>query len=173
MLRSRDARLGFLLIVAGITLLLTMLGLLPGAIFLMIFGLSFCGVYGILGGRNSYGNIGFLIPGLVLLSVASYALLNDVILPQELDPGFFFLLLSGAFLAVFLIHTRVFRTADHGSRYWPLYPCIGLSLLGAAVLTKDYVSFSWAFLQLINYLWVAALLAAGLWLVFRSRSNRA
>ena len=165
MMRSTKRRLGGLMILVGITLLLTMLDYLPGAVFLVTFGLAFCGVYRILGGRRAYENVGFLIPGLVLLSVGSYGLLSEIIAPQWVGPGFFFLFLGAAFLGVFFVHTRTFRTADHGARYWPTYPAAGLTLFSAAILTQESLSWSWVSFQMINYLWVAVLMVVGLWLI--------
>ncbi len=160
MLESTRGKLGALMILVGITLLLTML-YLSGSLFLVTLGLAFCGVYWILGGRKSYGNLGFLIPGLVLLSIGLYALLDEVTGAEGVEAGVFFLLLAAAFLGVFAIHTRRFR--NHGPRYWPLFPAAGLTLFGTAIMSHQH--FGWVSLELLNYLWVAVLIGAGLWLI--------
>ncbi len=167
MMQSRERQLGVLMVLVGLALLLAVLGYLPGAAFLMIFGLGFCAVYGILGGRNSYGNVGFLIPGLILLAVGSFAGLDELV--ADINPAYFFLFLAAAFLGVALIHTLSFRGADPGERHWPLYPAAGLVLLGTVILAQDSLGVSWAALDAINYLWVIALIGAGLWLTLRPR----
>ncbi|MFO7942457.1 MAG: hypothetical protein R6U92_07445 [Bacillota bacterium] len=163
---SRSRRIiGILLLVAGVALLLSMLGYLPGAAFLLILGGGFCGVYAAVGGRRSYGNVGFLIPGLVLLAVGSFAVLEETLTANSPNPGYFFALLATAFLGVALVHTRAFRQADHGERNWPLYPAAGLTLLGVLLALEESIGVSLAFLQMLNYLWIAALIGVGLWLV--------
>jgi len=70
-----------------------------------------------------------------------------------------------SFLAVFLVHTYWFRSLDHGERFWPVYPAAGLLLLAGII------SFSgqWAeHLNLLNYLWIVALIAVGGWMVYSS-----
>ena len=61
--------MGFLLIALGVLALAGQLGFLEGVGILYILSLAFLGLYVFVGGRSQYGNVGWLIPGLVLLAV--------------------------------------------------------------------------------------------------------
>ena len=165
---NKSVKGGIILIIAGIILLLSQVGVISGQVFLFILSLGFIATYALLGGRKEYGNIGFLIPGTVLLAVALFASMSSFAENGNLNPGFFFLGLSLSFLAVFLVHTISFKEADHGGRYWPLYPAGGLLIVALLI----QFSGKWAtYLSWINYLWVAALIIFGIWLIYKSFSQ--
>ncbi len=156
---------GILLIVVGVFLLLNQLGLIMGQTFLFLLASGFIAVYFLLGGRKEYGNVGFLIPGVILLSIASFASLSDRV--DELSPVFFFLGLSLSFFIVFALHTYWFKNLDNGDRFWPVYPAGGLLLLAGIIglgLSGRFVES----LGLLNYFWVIVLIGIGAWLVFSS-----
>jgi hypothetical protein len=164
---SKSVKGGILLIIAGVFLLLNQLGVIPGQAFLFLLALGFIAAYVLLGARKEYGNVGFLIPGTVLLSIATYAALSGPAGVEGLSPAYFFLGLSLSFLAVFLVHTYWFKDKDHGDRFWPVYPAGGLLLLAGIVslgTTGRWVEH----LGLLNYLWIIALIAVGAWLIVKS-----
>ena len=162
---SKSLKGGVLLIIAGVFLLLNQVGVIPGQAFMFLLALGFVAAYVLLGARKEYGNVGFLIPGTVLLAIAVYSAIEQAPGFENLSPAFFFLGLSLSFWAVFLVHTYWFRTADHGGRFWPVYPAAGLLLLSGIISLADQ---GIGYLYLINYIWVIALVAVGVWLVYSS-----
>lgn len=164
---TRNFKTGIILIAAGIVILLSQFGLIPGLSFLFLLGFGFITSYIILGGRKEYSYVGFLIPGVILLAVATFAALEEGAGPEGVNPGFFFMLLGLSFLAVFLVHTYWFKEPDQGNRFWPLFPAGGLLLFG--IFISVATSEKWMeYLGLINYLWVVALIAVGVWLIISS-----
>lgn len=166
---TKAAKGGILLLAAGVALLLIQLDLIPGDYFLLILGALFCLAYALFGGRKEYGNIGFLIPGTILLAIGGYAALDSGLALGVLVPGSFFYGLGLSFLAVFLVHTFWFREEDHGKRFWPVYPAGGL-ILFAVLLTVFREGWHLPG-ELFNYLWIAALFVAGLWLLLFRRKK--
>lgn len=160
---SKSFKGGVLLIIAGVFLLLNQVGIIPGQAFLFLLALGFIATYVLLGARKEYGNVGFLIPGAVLLSIATFTAIQEQPVYEDISPAFFFLGLSLSFLAVFLVHTYWFKSMDHGERFWPVYPAAGLLLLFIIISFSE----QWTeHLDLLNYIWIIALIAVGGWLVY-------
>jgi len=153
-----NARLGIILIIAGIVLLLSQLGLFPGPSILYLISLVFFAIYAYRGATKHYGNIGFLIPATVILAVAIYASYDN------LHPAFFFIGLGLSFLAIFVIHTFWFRDMDRGERYWPIFPAAGLLLFASIVVLPERPLW---FFNFMNYLWIIALIGLGVWLIYK------
>jgi len=55
------SKIGLLLLVSGIALLLSVVGYLPGLVFLVVLGAGFCTTYLVLGGRASYDHFTVLL----------------------------------------------------------------------------------------------------------------
>jgi hypothetical protein len=167
---TKSVKGGILLIIAGVFLLLNQLGIIPGQTFLFLLAFGFIATYVLLGARKEYGNVGFLIPGTILLSIAVFAAFPAGPGMESISPAYFFLGLSLSFLAVFLVHTFWFKSMDHGERFWPVYPAAGLLLLALIIS----ISGQWVeYLSILNYLWVIALIAVGGWLIYSSvRRNK-
>ncbi len=156
---SNNAKLGIVLIIAGTVLLLSQVGLIPGLSILYLVSLIFFAIYAYRGGTKDYSNVGFLIPALIILTVAVYASYDD------LNPAFFFVGMGLSFFAVFVIHTFWFRKLEGGKRYWPVFPAAGLLLFSVIVGMPG----RWLeYLGFINYLWVIALIGLGAWLIYSS-----
>jgi len=169
---TKSVKGGILLIIAGVFLLLNQLGVIPGQAFLFLIALGFIATYVLLGARKEYGNVGFLIPGTVLLSIALYASFSGAFGGDGLSPAFFFIGLSMSFLAVFLVHTFWYRNMDHGERFWPVYPAAGLLLLAGIIFLGSSGQLIERF-SFFNYLWVAVLIGLGTWLIVSSiRRNK-
>lgn len=160
---------GILLFLAGIFLLFRQLGFFPAPLFFPVLGLGFCMAYLLFGGRKEYGSIGFLIPGAVLLAIGCFAVLQEYPVLSDYQAGLFFLILGLGFLAVFVVHTFWFKGIDHGGRFWPLYTSGGLILF--AVIITAAIMWDFRVLQVLNYLWILALLGAGAWLLLRGRKD--
>ncbi len=169
---NKTTKGGILLIIAGVLLLFNQLGAIPGQIFLYILAFGFIATYVLLGARKEYGNVGFLIPGVVLLTIAIYDAASKAEVFGGINPAFFFIGLALSFLAVFWAHTYWFKSSDHGDRFWPVYPTIGL-LFVAAIVGLGTTGRWTEYLGMINYLWIIALIAVGGWLIYSSiRKNR-
>ena len=166
---SKSFKGGVLLIIAGVFLLLNQLGVIPGQAFMFLLAFGFIAAYVLLGARKEYGNVGFLIPGTVLFAIAGYAAISEASGMEDLSPAFFFLGLSLSFWAVFLVHTAWFKSEDHGARFWPVYPAAALLLFFAVIsFAEDRI----VYLNLLNYIWVIALIAVGGWLVYSSLKKK-
>jgi len=154
-----NVKLGIILIIAGVVLLLSQLGLFPGPSILYLISLVFFAIYAYRGGTKYYSNIGFLIPATVILAVAIYASYDNF------HPAYFFIGLGLSFLAIFVIHTFWFREMDRGERYWPIFPAAGLLLFATLVVLPERPLW---FFNFMNYLWIIALIGLGVWLIYKS-----
>lgn len=161
---TRSKGLGYFFLFIALLLLLNTIGLLSGHAFLLVLGLGFIAIYALLGGRRKYGTIGLFIPGAILISIWI-----AITLETHLDLGAFegahFLFLMGlAFLSILLFHTYSFKEKSHGDRFWPIYPALGLMLIGALSYFSQTLGrdFSITFGKTMNYVWVLVFLGIGL-----------
>lgn len=160
---NKNVKIGVLLLTVGLLLLLSTAGVLAGEMFLLVLGAGFVGVYVLLGGRKEYGNVGFLIPGVILLAISAFSFY------QGTSGSLFFLALSGAFWLVFGLHTFHFRNLQHGERFWPVYPASGLLLFFFLLYGAEVLQWQWSLrsLEMWNYIWVAALIGVGIWIILK------
>src|SRR6056297_3381844 len=135
-------KLGVLLITIGIFILLNTLNLVSDDIFLYLLSGGFIFTYFMLGARKHYRNIGFLIPGSILLVIALFSDLQRIDFINNLGGGIYFVMLGLAFLIV-LIHTSAFEKWD-----WPIYPAGALIIFGLVVIFIDNNDF----IQNLKYL---------------------
>ncbi len=167
---QRQIGLGVFMIGIGTLILLAQQGWLGEHLVLYFLAVSFFSLYKFLGGANHYGNVGLLIPGLVLAAVALFATLEENLATAFLGPGLFFVLLSGAFCAVYLVHTRR-AGGDWGRTKWPLIPASVLA--GVAVLTSISEQLhTWRQSQFFSWIAPAALILVGLYLVLFKDTRR-
>ena len=155
---------GILLITIGIFILLNTLNLISDDIFLYLLSAGFLFTYFMLGARKHYGNIGFLIPGSVLLSVALFSDLQRINFIDALGGGVFFILLGLAFIIV-LIHTNAFKKWD-----WPIYPAGTLIIFGIFVIFIDNNDFIQN-LKYLNYLVPISLIILGGYFLYQNKNN--
>jgi len=153
-------KLGIILIVIGFFILLNSLNLIGEDVFLYLLSGAFFFTYFALGAREYYRNIGFLIPGSVLLAVALFSDLQNFGVINNLGGGLFFILLGFAFFIVF-IHTSAFTKWD-----WPIYPAASLILLGIVIIFLERSDFL-ADLAYLNYIISLILIGAGIFIMFR------
>lgn len=125
---DKNKKMGLLLIAAGILSLAGQLGFFQGVSALYLLSLAFLSIYVVTGGRRQYGNVAWLIPGLILLAVGigtHWADRPEVQFPEES----IVFLISAAFFAVYFLHTRVCGY-DWSTRNWPLIPASILMVSG-------------------------------------------
>jgi hypothetical protein len=118
-----------------------------GSLFLGAIGLSFWVVY--LRSREQWWAI---IPGGVLLTLATVAGLSNT-LPWVETGGMFFLGLAATFGLVYLLPT------PQGRMSWAIIPAAVLFVIGLIVTVATS--------SLFRYIWPAALILVGLWLIYR------
>ncbi|MEC9488189.1 MAG: hypothetical protein UMV23_01740 [Halanaerobium sp.] len=150
--------LGGFLVALGIYFLLQNLNIIPDDYFLAFLSLGFLIVY-FLGNRN----LGFLIPGLIILAVFSHAEwgweVGQAIGQQE--DGLFFIFLGTAFVLIYLIHYLPQRNSKEGGEYWPLYPGIALMGFGLVITYDLFEQIPWNALETIGQWWPLILIAIG------------
>lgn len=159
---NKNSVIGILLVGFGLFLLLAQLGIFSGQMFLAFLGIGFLVVYVMMGGRKSYGNLGFLIPGFVLLALAVFAS-GDI----SRQPSLFFLFLSLVFWGVLIVHTLWFTGEDWGTRVWPVFPGAGLMLFSAFIYGTAELGWSFRAINLWNYLVALALIGTGILILVR------
>ncbi|MCC3143953.1 hypothetical protein LJ207_01275 [Halanaerobium sp. Z-7514] len=157
-------KLGIILIVIGIFLLLNTLNLIGEDIFIYFLGGGFIVAYFAFGARKYYRNIGFLIPGSILLALALFSDLQRIEFFRNIGGGLFFILLGSAFLIVF-IHTRAFSKWD-----WPIYPGLALFIFGLFIITVEKTEIL-KDLTILNYLFPILLIAAGGLIIFKQKEK--
>lgn len=158
---------GSIFILSGATSLIGNLGVINENFFLPMLGAAFLVIYIILGGRKSYGNIGFLIPGIILPGLQILKLADDRQVAENIEVLMVFGILSASFLAIYLIHSFWFKELRKGQRNWPLFVCIILVIFGGFVYAVEY--FNWGFgAVLLSNMWPAVLVLIGLRLLFKA-----
>ena len=162
---QKNTTLGVLLVAFGIFLLLNQLNIFSGQSFLAFLGLGFLAVYVLMGGRKHYGNLGFLIPGFVLLALAAFT-------SGSHNPHLFFLFLSLGFWALLLLHTFWFRGEDWGARFWPFFPAAGLLFFSGMIYSTTVLDWNLTVLNFWNYLVALVLIGIGISLLFKKSPKK-
>lgn len=162
---NKNFKVGIILVVIGAFLLLTQLNIFSGPMFLSLLGVGFLVVYFLMGGRKNYGNLGFLIPGLILLALAVFT--SETI---SQHPSLFFFLLSLVFLVVLFAHTFWFTGVDWGTRFWPIFPAAGLMLFSGYIYGVTVLN--WSFFNLANYLIPLIIIVIGITLILKKGTGK-
>lgn len=167
---GRHRSLGVLLIGFGLMLLLAQTNWLGDHFVIYLIALGFFTAYNYAGGSKRYGNVGFLIPGSILLAIGIHVDLDRVLGRTLLGPGLFFLLLAGAFYLVYQVHTRKAGT-ESANRNWPIYPATALLAFALFVSFVEQVE-NWRQLGFINYIFPLALIGVGLFFIARNPKSK-
>ncbi len=166
---QKNVSLGTLLIGIGVILMLAQFGLLGDHLILYLISLGFFTAYKYAGGSQKYSNVGFLIPATVLLAIALFVDVERILNNWLLGAGWFFLLLGGAFFAVYYFHTgRV--GAEWGDKRWPLFPAAALTGFALFIAVIEQVD-AWKRLGVANYILPILLIGIGLLLIFRKQKQ--
>lgn len=163
--------LGYVLIFLGVIFLLIKVGVISELLFLYFLGGGFLLVYFILGGTKQYGNIGFLIPGVIVLAISLFTDLQTLPAINWIGGGLFFIFLAAAFLVVYL-HTNSFHAEDWGARNWPLFPVIGLVSMALFIFIAEQKIYIIGQIRLINILLPVFLIGLGIYLIGNSRNHK-
>jgi hypothetical protein len=159
--------LGSILIMAGAVTLLGNLNILNENFILPILGIGFLAVYFMLGARKSYGNIGFLIPGIILSALQIFKIADDNNVSEKTEIIIVFGVFSICFLLMYLIHTCWFKELSTGKRNWPLYVSIAFLFFGGIVYAIEYLD--WKFgMVLLNNMWPVILVLVGASMLYKA-----
>ncbi len=123
-----------------------------GPIFLGALGLSFWIIY-----LNKREHWWAIIPGGVLLTLALVAFV-DAAFPEVDTGSIFFLGLGATFALLYVVPTAEGRIS------WAIYPAAVMLILGLVVAAQQAT--------LLQYVWPLALIAAGLFLIWRTVGTR-
>lgn len=121
----RNKTLGILIILIGIFLLFLNFNLLTGNMFLLIISAIFLISY-----YRFNKNIGFLIPGCILLSISLFNIINNV---YPISSTYSLVFIGIGFLLIFFIHYSGRKDISSGEKYWSLYPGVILIFLGILI----------------------------------------
>jgi uncharacterized membrane protein (GlpM family) len=158
---------GSILILAGVSTLIENFNLINESFVLPVLGAAFLFFYFMLGARKKYGNIGFLIPGIILPALQLLEYVDNSKVGEEAEIAVVFGVLSISFLAIYLIHTYWFKEVSKGQRNWPLYVSIIVFLFGTAVFAIEI--FNWKFgMVFVNNMWPAVLVIVGGRMLFKA-----
>ena len=158
-------KLGILLITIGIFMLLNTFSLVSDNIFLYLLSAGFLITYIMLGAREHFRNIGFLISASILSSIALSIDLQKIDFINNLGGGVFFILLGIAFLVI-VFHSSAFENWD-----WPLYPAGALIFFGTLVIFLDNSKFMQN-LNYLNYIIPISLIAIGTLFIYLRGDRR-
>ncbi len=159
---DKSMKVGILLVGFGAFLLLAQLNIFSGRVFLVFLGAGFLVVYIFMGGRRHYGNLGFLIPGFVLIALAAFTSGN-----VSRHPSLFFLFLSLVFWGVLILHTFWFAGEDWAARFWPVFPGAGLLLFSGFIYSGTSLTWGFRTLTLWNSLVALVLIGVGISLLLK------
>ncbi len=166
---QKNVSTGVLLVGIGFILLLAQFGWLGDHLVLYFLSVGFFAVYKYLGAAKTYHNIGFLIPATVLLAIALFVDVQRLFNGWLFGAGWFFLLLGGAFLTVYQVHTKNAGT-DKSSTIWPLYPAGALVAFGIFIAITEQLE-TWKRFGITNYVFPIALILVGLYLTFGKKKS--
>jgi hypothetical protein len=158
---------GSILVLAGATSLIGNLQILNENFILPILGAAFLFIYFILGARKKYGNIGFLIPGIILPALQILKLADDYNVGEKAEVVIVFGILGVSFLAIYLIHSCWYKELRRGQRTWPLHVSIILFIFGGVVYAIEY--FNWTFgMVILNNIWPGVLVIVGVRMLYKA-----
>lgn len=158
---------GSILVLAGVSSLIGNLEILNENFILPILGAAFLFIYFILGARKKYGNVGFLIPGIILPAFQILKFADDNNVSEKAEVVIVFGVLCVSFLAIYLIHTCWYKQVSRGQRSWPLHVSIILFIFGGVVYAIEY--FNWTFgMVILNNVWPGILVIVGVRMLYKA-----
>jgi hypothetical protein len=134
---KRRSIIGIFLILGGLLAALGNFNNIKDLIVLPIISIVFLFVYFYLGAWNRRGNIGFLIPGVIVGVVGLYSILDEMgYIPNGME-SLFLVMLGAGFLLIMFIHTMRIPGAVWGEKYWPVFPGGILVLIGTVAIATE------------------------------------
>lgn len=154
--------IGLIAVISGIVSILDDLKIfrfeITGELILIVLGLIFIYLY------YSKKNIGFLIPGAILISLGCYIFLMDNFNTGKLWPSFF-ILLGFAFYFIYF-------TALYGKENWPLVVGTLLMMIGIVFLAFSYGILDWRIWKYYKYVWPLFLIFLGVLLLLNTIKSK-
>lgn len=150
----KNKALGILIALIGVFLLLINLNLLTGNIFLLLISAIFLLSY-----YRFNRNIGFLIPGCILLSISIFNILEGF---YNINTIHILTFIGIGFILIFLIHYSGRKEISTGEKYWSLYP--GTILISLGILISIIQNFP----EYIRFILPLLLIVIGILLILRS-----
>lgn len=158
---------GVVIILIGIFMLLSTLGITRDINILLLIGACFIAAY-----VFSRRQLGFLIPGCIIFAIGVYSFLMENHIIANNHDEFFVILLGCAFLVVMLVHTMWIKTDKWGARYWPAIPGGILVVIGILAYVDKSVSNN-LLETVVRYGWPVIIIAVGLrMLIWPSHRHR-
>lgn len=158
---------GIIVILIGVFLLISTLGITWEINVLMLIGAGFIAAYAF-----SKRQLGFLIPGCIVLSIGVHQYLTENHIIDNGNGEFFLILLGAAFLMVMLVHTMWIKTDNWGTKYWPAIPGGVLVIIGTLACADKYISNN-LLETVVRYGWPVIIIAVGLKImIFPSHRSR-
>lgn len=158
----KTSQIGIILIAIGAMIMLGNFGFMEGSLFLVVVGAMFLLGYF----RSERKPIGLLIPGTIILAVAAFSSLENVL--GFLEGPVFFLFLGSAFMGVHIIHQQ--HTTSEKSTRWALLTGLGMMAFGGFVFLTDLPSLP-IFYGMQQYVWPIILIGAGAYMIFGKGSK--
>lgn len=158
---------GSILVLAGVSSILGNAHILNENFLLPILGAAFLCVYFLLGARKNYGNIGFLIPGIILPAMQILKIADDNNVGEKTELIIVFGVLSLSFLAIYLIHSFWYKQLSKGQRNWSLYVSVILLVFGGIVYAVEYLDWKFGMI-LLNNIWPAVLVIVGARMLYKA-----
>ncbi len=160
--------LGALLILIGLFVTLSNLGLIGSGWMLFFVGSAFLIVYSLRGGRRTGSNLGFLIPGSIIVMLWAFTWLDSAFDLGAASGGVFFLCIGVAFFFIYFIHTR---PGGGAGNYWPAITGGSLFLFGLLVLSVEMYD-SPLGRSILQHAASLGLVAAGVIILWNNRKSR-
>lgn len=136
-MNRRKTAIGVFLILLGVVTALGNLDMVKDLVVLPIISTIFLFLYFYLGAWKKRGNLGFLIPGVIVGVVGIYSILEEGnLIPNGMD-SIFLVFLGMGFLLIMFIHTMRIENGTWGEKYWPVFPGGILMLVGAVALATE------------------------------------
>lgn len=162
---DRQKYLGIGLILIGLVLLLGFHYNFEG-MFTLGVSIAFLIYYWVRGGNKHYRNVGFLIPGVILLYLTGVIMIDNSRSLSYFEDIYSIAGISIAFFLVFILHTYWFTFSSWGKRYWPLIVSGACAVASVIVLFDDYLNIDISE-EIFKYIIPVLLIIGGVFVIIR------
>lgn len=158
---------GVFLILLGLMGIINKLHIFGDYFELIVIGLGFLFAYILRGGNKKYSNIGFLIPGCIIIATIPIDFIDKTKMVSMYKDPLMLVILGTVFLLVYLIHTVWITNIRKGSKNWPLLVALIIYSIGLIDFISE-ISDSAIGRLILNNLWPVILILAGIIILIRS-----